>query len=75
MVTTVTTIYDKQLQILLSILNLPVDSFFVVDHLQVALLTLAVKNGGVIVVVIDPHLKREQPILLEHHLLAYVEQV
>ena len=42
--------------------------------MQVALVTLALKNEGTIVPGYT-HLQRAQPILLEHLLLAYVEQV
>ena len=42
--------------------------------LQVALLTLAEQNAGLIVPGYT-HLQRAQPVLLQHLLLAYVEQV
>ncbi|KAM0039337.1 putative argininosuccinate lyase [Helianthus debilis subsp. tardiflorus] len=45
-----------------------------VKHLQVALVKLAKKNTGVIVPGYT-HLQRAQPVLLQHHLLAYVEQL
>lgn len=41
---------------------------------KVALVSLAKKNTGVIVPGYT-HLQRAQPVLLQHHLLAYVEQV
>ncbi|KAI3442779.1 uncharacterized protein J3R85_001047 [Psidium guajava] len=43
-------------------------------RLQVALVTLALKNKGVIVPGYT-HMQRAQPVLLQHHLLAYVEQL
>ncbi|XP_030528704.1 argininosuccinate lyase, chloroplastic-like [Rhodamnia argentea] len=43
-------------------------------HLQVALVTLALKNEGVIILG-NTHMKRAQPVLLRHHLLEYVEQL
>ncbi|KAK8971062.1 Argininosuccinate lyase [Platanthera guangdongensis] len=43
-------------------------------HLQVALVKLAIKNEGLIVPGYT-HLQRAQPVLLQHHLLAYVEQL
>lgn len=45
-----------------------------IKRLQVALVTLALKNEGLIVPGYT-HLQRAQPILLEHLLLAYVEQL
>lgn len=45
-----------------------------IKHLQVALVTLALKNNGLIVPGYT-HLQRAQPVLLQHLLLAYVEQV
>ncbi|CAI0417553.1 unnamed protein product [Linum tenue] len=45
-----------------------------VKHLQVALLTLALKNEGLIVPGYT-HLQRAQPVLLSHLLLAFVEQL
>ncbi|CAO2837066.1 unnamed protein product [Amaranthus hypochondriacus] len=45
-----------------------------IKKLQVALVTLALKNEGTIVPGYT-HLQRAQPILLEHLLLAYVEQL
>ncbi|CAH1443936.1 unnamed protein product [Lactuca virosa] len=45
-----------------------------IKHLQVALVSLAKKNTGVIVPGYT-HLQRAQPVLLQHHLLAYVEQL
>ncbi|CAK9163621.1 unnamed protein product [Ilex paraguariensis] len=45
-----------------------------IRHLQVALVTLAQKNDGVIVPGYT-HLQRAQPVLLQHLLLAYVEQL
>lgn len=45
-----------------------------VKHLQVALVTLAMKNENLIVPGYT-HLQRAQPILLQHLLLAYVEQL
>ncbi|XP_076949422.1 argininosuccinate lyase, chloroplastic-like [Bidens hawaiensis] len=45
-----------------------------VKHLQVSLVRLAKKNTGVIVPGYT-HLQRAQPVLLQHHLLAYVEQL
>lgn len=45
-----------------------------IKHLQVALLVLALKNKGLIIPGYT-HLQRAQPILLQHLLLAYVEQV
>lgn len=45
-----------------------------VKYLQAALLSLAKKNDGLIVPGYT-HLQRAQPVLLQHHLLAYVEQV
>uniref|UniRef100_A0A1D1XIQ9 Argininosuccinate lyase n=1 Tax=Anthurium amnicola TaxID=1678845 RepID=A0A1D1XIQ9_9ARAE len=43
-------------------------------HLQVALVNLALKNEGLIVPGYT-HLQRAQPVLLQHLLLSYVEQV
>ncbi|XP_073286650.1 argininosuccinate lyase, chloroplastic isoform X3 [Primulina huaijiensis] len=45
-----------------------------VKHLQVALVKLALKNEGLIVPGYT-HLQRAQPVLLQHLLLAYVEQL
>lgn len=45
-----------------------------IGHLQVALVKLAMKNEGLIVPGYT-HLQRAQPILLQHLLLAYVEQL
>ncbi|XP_059636205.1 argininosuccinate lyase, chloroplastic [Cornus florida] len=45
-----------------------------IKHLQVALVNLAEKNEGLIVPGYT-HLQRAQPILLQHLLLAYVEQL
>ncbi|GAB2261771.1 hypothetical protein Droror1_Dr00002768 [Drosera rotundifolia] len=45
-----------------------------IKHLQVALVTLALKNEGIIVPGYT-HLQRAQPLLLPHLLLAYVEQL
>lgn len=45
-----------------------------IKHLQVGLVTLALKNEGLIVPGYT-HLQRAQPVLLSHLLLAYVEQV
>lgn len=45
-----------------------------IKRLQVALVTLALKNEGLIVPGYT-HLQRAQPVLLEHLLLAYVEQL
>lgn len=45
-----------------------------IKKLQVALVTLALKNEGLIVPGYT-HLQRAQPVLLEHLLLAYVEQL
>ncbi|KAI3794423.1 hypothetical protein L1987_37054 [Smallanthus sonchifolius] len=45
-----------------------------IKHLQVSLVRLAKKNTGVIVPGYT-HLQRAQPVLLQHHLLAYVEQL
>ncbi|KAJ7958916.1 Argininosuccinate lyase [Quillaja saponaria] len=45
-----------------------------IKHLQVSLVTLALKNEGLIVPGYT-HLQRAQPVLLQHHLLAYVEQL
>ncbi|KAJ9674017.1 hypothetical protein PVL29_023521 [Vitis rotundifolia] len=45
-----------------------------IEHLQVALVTLAMKNENLIVPGYT-HLQRAQPILLQHLLLAYVEQL
>ncbi|XP_021903572.1 argininosuccinate lyase, chloroplastic [Carica papaya] len=45
-----------------------------IKHLQVALVTLALKNNGLIVPGYT-HLQRAQPVLLQHLLLAYVEQL
>lgn len=45
-----------------------------IRHLQVALVTLALKNEGLIVPGYT-HLQRAQPVLLQHLLLAFVEQV
>lgn len=43
-------------------------------RLQVSLVTLALKNDGLIVPGYT-HLQRAQPVLLQHLLLAYVEEV
>lgn len=45
-----------------------------IKHLQVALVKLALKNEGLIVPGYT-HLQRAQPVLLQHLLLAFVEQV
>lgn len=45
-----------------------------IKNLQVSLVILAVKNAGVIVPGYT-HLQRAQPVLLQHHLLAYVEKL
>ncbi|KAM7514496.1 hypothetical protein LguiA_004079 [Lonicera macranthoides] len=45
-----------------------------IKHLQVALVTLAVKNDGLIIPGYT-HLQRAQPVLLQHLILAYVEQL
>ncbi|CAL5383986.1 unnamed protein product [Camellia sinensis] len=45
-----------------------------IKHLQVALVTLAEKNEGLIVPGYT-HLQRAQPVLLQHLLLAFVEQI
>ncbi|PON91608.1 Argininosuccinate lyase [Trema orientale] len=45
-----------------------------IKHLQVALVTLALKNDGLIVPGYT-HLQRAQPVLLQHLLLAFVEQL
>ncbi|KAL2471417.1 Argininosuccinate lyase [Abeliophyllum distichum] len=45
-----------------------------IKHLQVALVKLALKNEGLIVPGYT-HLQRAQPVLLQHLLLAYVEQL
>lgn len=45
-----------------------------IKHLQIAMVNLAKKNDGVIVPGYT-HLQRAQPVLLQHHLLAYVEQL
>lgn len=45
-----------------------------IHRLQVALVKLALKNEGLIVPGYT-HLQRAQPVLLQHLLLAYVEQV
>ena len=45
-----------------------------IEHLQVALVSLALKNEGLIVPGYT-HLQRAQPVLLQHLLLAFVEQV
>lgn len=45
-----------------------------IQRLQVALVKLALKNEGLIVPGYT-HLQRAQPVLLQHLLLAYVEQV
>lgn len=45
-----------------------------IRHLQVALVKLALKNEGLIVPGYT-HLQRAQPVLLQHLLLAFVEQV
>ncbi|CAI9116147.1 OLC1v1017223C1 [Oldenlandia corymbosa var. corymbosa] len=45
-----------------------------IKHLQVSLLKLALKNDGLIVPGYT-HLQRAQPVLLQHLLLAYVEQL
>lgn len=41
---------------------------------QIALVSLAMENEGVIVPGYT-HMQRAQPVLLQHHLLVYVEQV
>ncbi|CAL0319295.1 unnamed protein product [Lupinus luteus] len=43
-------------------------------HLQISLVTLALKNDGLIVPGYT-HLQRAQPVLLQHLLLAYVEEI
>ena len=45
-----------------------------IKHLQFSLVTLALKNEGLIVPGYT-HLQRAQPVLLQHLLLAYVEEV
>lgn len=45
-----------------------------IKYLQVSMVTLALKNEGVIVPGYT-HLQRAQPVLLQHLLLAFVEQV
>ncbi|XP_077245469.1 L-Aspartase-like family protein isoform X2 [Tasmannia lanceolata] len=45
-----------------------------IKHLQVALVSLAIKNEGLIVPGYT-HLQRAQPVLLHHLLLSYVEQL
>ncbi|KAL0346568.1 UNVERIFIED_CONTAM: Argininosuccinate lyase, chloroplastic [Sesamum calycinum] len=45
-----------------------------IKHLQVSLVKLALKNDGLIVPGYT-HLQRAQPVLLQHLLLAYVEQL
>uniref|UniRef100_A0A2N9FM29 argininosuccinate lyase n=1 Tax=Fagus sylvatica TaxID=28930 RepID=A0A2N9FM29_FAGSY len=45
-----------------------------IEHLQVALVSLALKNEGLIVPGYT-HLQRAQPVLLQHLLLAFVEQL
>lgn len=45
-----------------------------IEHLQVALVTLALKSNGIIVPGYT-HLQRAQPVLLQHYLLSFVEQV
>jgi argininosuccinate lyase len=45
-----------------------------IKHLQVSLVRLALKNEGLIVPGYT-HLQRAQPVLLQHLLLAFVEQV
>lgn len=45
-----------------------------IKHLQVSLVTLALNNDGLIVPGYT-HLQRAQPVLLQHLLLAYVEEV
>lgn len=45
-----------------------------IRHLQVALVKLALNNEGLIIPGYT-HLQRAQPVLLQHLLLAYVEQV
>lgn len=45
-----------------------------IKHLQVSLVKLAMENEGVIVPGYT-HLQRAQPVLLQHLLLAFVEQV
>ncbi|XP_059460994.1 argininosuccinate lyase, chloroplastic [Corylus avellana] len=45
-----------------------------IKHLQIALVTLALKNDGLIVPGYT-HLQRAQPVLLQHLLLAFVEQL
>ncbi|KAJ4962409.1 hypothetical protein NE237_022348 [Protea cynaroides] len=45
-----------------------------IKHLQVALVTLATKNEGLIVPGYT-HLQRAQPVLLQHLVLSYVEQL
>lgn len=66
-----------ELQFLVNVVNL----FLIVQmafsmflNLQVALVKLALKNEGLIVPGYT-HLQRAQPVLLQHLLLAYVEQV
>lgn len=46
----------------------------ILSMMQVALVKLALKNEGLIVPGYT-HLQRAQPVLLQHLLLAYVEQV
>lgn len=50
------------------------EMFFVFYGPKAALVRLAKNNTGVIVPGYT-HLQRAQPVLLQHHLLAYVEQV
>lgn len=45
-----------------------------IRQLQMSLVCLAIKNKGVIVPGYT-HLQRAQPVLLQHHLLSYVEQL
>ncbi|KAL4566070.1 hypothetical protein LXL04_030180 [Taraxacum kok-saghyz] len=45
-----------------------------IKQLQIAMVTLAKNNKGVIVPGYT-HLQRAQPVLLQHHILAYVEQL
>lgn len=48
--------------------------FLLQHNLQIALVELALQNEGLIVPGYT-HLQRAQPVLLQHLLLAYVEQV
>lgn len=45
-----------------------------IKNLQVALVTLGLKNEGLIIPGYT-HLQRAQPVLLQHYLISYVEQV